>query len=123
MDISEYHVKARQKYLEKAKASDFLNAVFFIVYYNTCVNLGRPPKTTNIEPQEVFKKYDTNEYATALKKAKTLLNQTDYIGKAAHKYPGSEPYEEAFTKMKNENPGFSKECYDLVVHEGLVKLR
>jgi hypothetical protein len=123
MNISEYRVKARQKYLEKAKTADFLNAVFFIAYYNTCINSGRPPKLTDIEPQEVFEKYNANEYATALARAKALLNKIDYIGAAAHKYPGLEPYQEAFAKMKNENPGFTGECYDLVVNEGLQKLR
>ena len=30
---------------------------------------------------------------------------------------------EAFTKMKNENPGFSDECYDLVARKGVMDLR
>lgn len=115
-------MKVREKYIEKAKQSSFLDAVFLIVYYNLYLNL-RGKKNPVIEPQAVFGRYSEHEYKIALDKAKRLLNQSGAMGKSCYKVPGAEPYQEAFTRMKTEHTGFSEENYKLVVDKGLYELK
>ena len=126
MEISERELQKREEYTQKAKeAGDILNAVFFIHYFNWCINLfGPSPKPPNISPQEVFGEYDANEYDICLEKSKKLLSRIAYVGAAFHKYQDSyETYDEALYRMRLENPGFNEECYSKAANRSITTMR
>jgi hypothetical protein len=124
MGISQYEIDLREKYIKMAKSAAFQDAVFLISYYNNHVkNIGPKPRLDNIEPKEIFKQFDNTDFNNAMLNAGRLLYQTTYVGTAFFNYPGSQTYESALVRMKNENPGFSENCYDLVVSMNIKAMR
>ena len=114
-------MEKRSEYLEKARKADFLDAVFYITYYNRYIKPIKKP--IDIEPQEIFDDVNEDEYQVAFQRSEKLLDASAYVGMAFHKYSGSEPYEDAFKRMKTENPGFDERCYDIAASQSILSMR
>lgn len=124
-ELSKYDIEEREKYVSKAKsANSFLDAVFYIHYYNKDrKRWGPKPKPDDIKPQEVFADYDELEYSKALSACIGLTSKTAYVGAAFFKYENSGTYEDAVQRMKNEYPGFSEDIYGAVCNSSITAMR
>ncbi len=107
-NLESYHAE-RNRYIERAKNAHFLDAIFWMGYYNLH---RKPPSWHNIDcedinPEDVFASYDPEQYHDAKQKSLNLLRthsgdivQNDY-----------NLYGEVLEQLKRETPGFSDECY------------
>ena len=125
MSNLDLYLEERQRYVQKAKAASFLDAVFLIVFYNRDVKRwGPPPKPDDIEPTEVFEEMQDNRYQDALTRSHRLLSASTEVGAAFFRYQHAKlTYEEQLTRFKASNPGFSEECYSLAASSGIRDMR
>jgi hypothetical protein len=104
-----------------ARRADFLDAVFYMAYYNRHV---KPLKeVTDIKPEEVFSSFSSGEYLDALGRSQKLLDESAHVGMAYHDYPDALSYDDAQIKMKADNPGFDDACYDIAVNISIQMMR
>nr|CAS02662.1 putative integron gene cassette protein [uncultured bacterium] len=124
-NLSNHDMKERDKYLPKARlAESFLDAVFFIYYFNNNKNrFCNGSNIENIEPGEVFSEFEDNAYSNALLRCADLLSKTSYVGGAFYNYVGSVPYNEALRRMHSEHPGFSDVVYGIVCSSSTMSMR
>jgi hypothetical protein len=120
-----YVLEERARYVQRAKAAEFLDAVFLLNFYNRDVKRwGPPPKPKDIEPCEVFGQVNEEQYRSALKRAQDLLAQASNVGAAFFKYAdAARSYEEELNQFKASNPGFSEESYSLAASCGIRDMR
>jgi hypothetical protein len=79
VSIPENALISRRRYLQDAKGSSFLDAVFLIHFYNRCSNWGGCP---DIAPSEVLDTFDPAEYQLALARVYRLLANNLDVGMA-----------------------------------------
>ena len=120
----DYEKKQRNDFLDKAKSSDFLDAVFLVYYYNKNVNIWCahpiPPK---IDISEVFDEHASAIIQEAEEKRANLLRNA-YVGAAFFNYSDShETYEEAVYRMKAQNPCFSHTSYSRAANHSIKAMR
>jgi hypothetical protein len=119
------YLEERQRYVQRAKAAAFLDAVFLIIFYNRdAKRWGPPPKPADIESHEVFEEVQDEQYQDALKRSQRLLSGGTDVGAAYFRYPHATlTYEEQLAQFEASNPGFSKECYSLAAQSGIRDMR
>ena len=120
----DYEKKQRNDFLDKAKSSDFLDAVFLVYYYNKNVNIWcAHPKPPKIDISEVFDEHDPAIIQEAEEKCANLLRNA-YVGAAFFNYSDShETYEEAVYRMKAQNPCFSHTSYSRAANHSIKAMR
>lgn len=119
------YLDQRTRYLEKARAAAFLDAVFFIDHYNSYVQMWEPaPEPPQITPAEVFETLDQSQYLDALTRARQLRAAGTNVGAAFFRYSHAQrTYEDELVHLRVSNPGFADECYDLVSQAGIIAMR
>ena len=119
--MTPYEATERANRIEHIKGiPTFLDAVFFIYSYNNKFHRSDAPP---ISADEVFEKYDADEYDVCLNRSEELMGMSSRMGASAYSYEGALPYGEAVQKMKEEHPGFSEECYTEVCWRGQIAMR
>jgi len=110
----------RDRFLDKARSSDPLSAVFFLEYSNK--KLGIREKQLSIDIRSELNHIDTETLKLARKSAVRLLSVT-YVGAAYFKYPDSMEYDQAIDRLKSENPGYNEDCYKIAIWESITAMR
>lgn len=125
MSIQNHDLEERERFVRNAKAASFLDAAFLIFFYNNeKKRWGRPPRPTNIEPDEVFSELNPQQYEEALKRVQKLWSHGGAVGAAYWKYPGAKhTYHDELLHFKTNNPDFCEESYSMVVNVALREMR
>ncbi len=120
-NVDTFILESRARAVSSARNSALLDAALLIVNFNESVNLCR--EASAIEPQEIFKSFDSESLEEALHRARLLLFHTAHVGASYHRYPGAPPFEQAVMTMKTSHPGFSESSYQLVIAKNAIGMR
>lgn len=117
--------KERERVVEEARRSSFLDAVFLIHHCNTDTRRWWPePKPPEITPDEVFGAFDPRAYQEALARARKMRSDASYTGMAYFRYERvTHTYAQARRLLRDQNPGFSERSYELATDTAILENR
>jgi len=117
------NIDERARYVEDAKTSAFLDAVYVILAYNAEKH-PYAPKLPPITPTEIFGDFDQAEYENCCKRCAALIRGAGDVAMADYGYAeATQSYEEAFKHFKASNPGFSDQSYGAALWKAKIDFR
>lgn len=116
-------IDERARYVEDAKTSAFLDAVYVILSYNS-EKLPFAPKQSPITPSEIFGNFDQAEFQKCLQRCVSMKLEAGNVAMADYGYAAAtQSYEEALKHFKASNPGFSNESYGSALWSAKIAFR
>lgn len=111
----------RMRWVDQIRnAPSFLDSVFmYSLYKHKQIYFSFP----EITAAEALGDYDETEFSACLQRAHQLWSCSTKMGESALRYPGAKPMADAVQQMTESHPGFSDECYNEVIYQGMFEMR
>jgi hypothetical protein len=112
-------VRSREHYKKEALKHSFLDAMFFVEYFNDKDgNYFQCP----LAATDIFSEPDAHRVEQALEQSRRLnRGQNAYVGAAF--FENSKAFDRAVKKLKEAHPGFCEDVYQTVIHDNIRGMR